>query len=167
MRTAPSIQIEAELRGGWWLAAGGLWLLAAAAWAGALVWHIRLEGLPETGAGLLLWSVVCLGGLAALSAAGTAMWHARRHPVRLCWNGSEWRCTLPGQAEVDDGLPGQVDTVIDVGDAMLLCWASEPGGDAPRRRVWLPVARSTQGPAWHGLRVALAQPIAMTEGPLT
>ncbi|MBQ0929663.1 hypothetical protein KAK07_01015 [Ideonella sp. 4Y16] len=169
MRAAPTIEIQADLRGGWWIAAWLLWGLAALAWAGTLAWHIDAEGLPGLDGPLSTWLLVGLGGLGVLTAAVTALWHARHHPAQLRWTGTEWRCTLPGQWQVrasDEGEPGQVDTVIDVGDAMLLRWESEPADGRRRRRVWLPVARSSQGSAWHPLRVALRQTAAPAEGPL-
>jgi len=168
MRTAPTIEIQADLRGGWWMAAWALWALAALAWLGTLVWHIDADGLPGLDGALTQWLLVGLGGLGILTAAGTALWHARQHPAQLRWTGTEWRCTLPGHWQVReaDGEAGQVDTVIDVGDAMLLRWESQPAQGRRRRRVWLPVARSTQGSAWHPLRVALAQTEAPMEGPL-
>jgi hypothetical protein len=168
MRTAPTIEIQADLRGGWWIAAWALWALAAAAWVGTLAWHVDTDGLPGLDGALSHWLLVGFGGLGILAAAGTALWHARQHPAQLRWTGSEWRCTLPGHWQVreSDDEAGQIDTVIDVGDAMLLRWESRPAEGRRRRRVWLPVARSTQGQAWHPLRVALRQSDAPLEGPL-
>ena len=160
MRAAPSVEVRTAWQGGWWWAACLLWLLALLGWGGSLWAHAREGEVHLASSALVPWLLVVLVGLGVLSASAAALWHAHQHPAWLRWDGAAWRCTVPGvwDESDDDGLPGSVDTVIDIGDAMLLRWESVPlPGERLRRRVWLPVARSALPVQWHGLRTALQQ----------
>jgi hypothetical protein len=159
MRAAPPAEAIAALRGGWWVAACGLWLSCLACFGGWLVWHGSDEAALSFSAELPLILPIFLLAIGTLAAAGTLLWHARQEPMRLSWTGSHWVCeplaAVPLRAQPDARLGG-VDLMLDLGDAMLLCWQSLPG---TRRQVfWLPVSRGPQADAWHGLRVALSLP---------
>lgn len=154
MRAAPSVEFQAALRGAWWWVACGVWVLAAASLLGWLVWHVQVDGPDRLSAGLPALLAVSFVGLAVLSAAGTALWHLRRHPARLQWDGQVWRCTLSDMPD-HEASEGQVDLMLDMGHAMLLRWRGDGPGDHDAHTVWLPVSRSTQPMQWHGLRVAL------------
>ncbi len=160
MQAAPSVEVQTAWRGGWWWAACMLWALALLAWGFSLWSHARADEVRQASSDLLPWLLLALAGVGVLSASAAGLWHAHQHPARLRWDGAAWRCTVPGDWEEagGEGLPGSIDTVIDMGDAMLLRWESEPlPGERVRRRLWLPVARSALPVQWHGLRTALQQ----------
>lgn len=162
MRAAPPVEVQAALRGGWWVAAVGLWLSTLGCFGGWLVWHLGGDAAQTFWDELPLVLAISLLVVGTLAAAGTLLWHARQVPMRLSWNGSHWVCVPVADAAAPvcaDTSVGDVDLMLDLGDAMLLRWRparSAPQG--PRAVIWLPVSRHLEAAAWHGLRVALSHP---------
>jgi len=167
MRAAPPVEVIAALRGGWWLGACGLWGACAGCVAAWFIWHLRVhgEGLL-TDMSLLLPLLLMAVGI--LASAAAVLWHARGHPAQLSWDGSHWTCRpLTGRALTtgvaapvgqEEPSAGQLEWMMDFGDAVLLRWRSPGTADCAGRTVWLPVSRRLQPAAWHGLRVALNLP---------
>jgi hypothetical protein len=139
--------------------------MCAATLVAFLVWHFRVDGaggMTDTLPWLLAVMLLAVGTLAAGAAL---LLHARNNPMRLSWTGSHWVCrplaasSAGALAEPESAMPGQVDLMLDFGQAMLLRWRS-PGLPASGARVlWLPVV-CEQPAAWHALRVALNLPSA-------
>jgi hypothetical protein len=163
MRAAPPVEVVAALRGGWWAAAVALWLSALACLAAWLGWHALNQGDPGWISGLPLMLLISLLAVGTLAAAATLLWHARQEPMRLSWNGSHWVCTPVADAALPvwaDAVAGEVDLMLDLGEAMLLRWRALSA--SPGRTVWLPLCRSAQPDRWHALRVALSHPTPAT-----
>jgi hypothetical protein len=163
MRAAPPVEVQSALRGGWWGAAAGLWLVTLACFGAWLIWHLAGDEAPTFWAELPLLLAISLFAVGTLAAAGTLLWHARQEPMRLSWNGSHWVCVPVADAATPvwaQAVAGDVDLMLDLGDAMLLRWralAPEHG-----RVVWLPVSQRAEPACWHALRVALSHPTAAT-----
>ncbi len=127
MRAAPPVSVRCS--GGWWwrgLQTG----LPAMASAACGVWILQRTQHPAGWAALL-----------ALVVAGLSWRLAAPTPVDLVWDGQRWTA---------DGMPGQLDVMLDAGGALLL--RLRP--DAGRRPRWVAVTSAEAGAAMHGLRVA-------------
>lgn len=149
MRAAPPVVFPLARHGLWAGLAGGLAGLAAAAPVAWVAWQLHVARVTSPGTETLL---MLLGLLAALMAARLGARRAGRHGgVRLQWDGAGWSLLGHGQGAVGLKTPS---VRIDLGRAMLLR-ATMPGGSAR----WLAVECRDGPVAWHGLRVALAQPL--------
>jgi len=130
MRAAPPVSLRCS-GGRWWrgLQTALPTLAAAACGVWALQWTQQAPG----------WAAVPAVVVALLS------WRqAAPAPVDLAWDGQLWTA---------DGQPGQLDVMLDVGGALLLCLRPDP--PSGRRRRWIAVSAAEAGPAMHGLRVAV------------
>jgi len=150
MRAAPAVDAALRAGGPERVLITGAHALAGAllaAWAGA-----RAEAPP--------WSIWSTALAAALLAAGLGAVLARRAlppgTARLGWDGQGWRLhTAPaaGRPAAADPIPlAQVVATLDLGPWLLLRLRPADGG--PVR--WQVAGARAAGPAWHGLRVALA-----------
>lgn len=149
MRAAPPVDFPLARRGLWAGLAGLLAGLVAAVPIAWLAWHLHVARVTSAGAENLL---MVLAIVAALAAARLGASRAGRHGgARLQWDGAGWALLGLGQNAIALRTPS---VRMDLGRAMLLR-AAVPGASAR----WLAV-ESRDGPvAWHGLRVALAQPL--------
>ena len=113
---------------GWRLLQSLLVALSVAAFVAWLLLHAEQFAWPAGPAALL---------------AGVIAWRLlRAAPVDLAWDGSTW---------LTDGVPGQVDLMLDVAGSMLVRWRPVPAGPAR----WIALSRRDTGAADHALRVAL------------
>ncbi len=127
MRAAPPVSLRCSGGGLWRGVQTGLPTLAAAACG---VWALQWLQQPPGWAAML---VLAVAGLSWRLAAPT--------PVELVWDGQRWTV---------DGLPGQLDVMLDVGSALLLRLRLVAGG----RPRWVAVTAAEAGVAMHGLRLA-------------
>ena len=157
MRAAPPVTVVAVLSGPWWVGACCLWGLTATtllAWLAMPWWHGGWAGW-QTGGGLRL--ALTLASSASLVLAGANALKARRRAWTLCWDGSGWHCGPADGATL--GEIGQVDLMMDAGNAVLLRWRRATVDGAGPSQVWLPLhRRGATDPNWHALRLALRWP---------
>ncbi len=132
MRAAPPVSLRCS--GGWWWR-GLQTALPALAAAACGVWALQWARQP------LGWAAV-----PALAVAALAWRLAAPRGVELVWDGQRWTA---------DGLPGQLDVMLDAGSVLLL--RLRPDADRGCRPRWIAVSAREAGPAMHGLRVAVYQ----------
>ncbi len=139
MRAAPPVSVRCS-GGRWWRGLQTALPTLAAAASGA--WALQLAERPPA------WAAVFALAVAALS------WRlAAPKPVDLVWDGLCWTA---------DGLPGQLDVMLNGGGALLLRLRPGAGDHSSHRFAlrnwnrnrWIAVTAAEVGPAMHGLRVA-------------
>lgn len=155
MRAAPPVVYPIASAGPWIWSGASLAGLAAALpfiWLG---WHMRAARLDG---GFELMFLSLLGVLAAGLAVAVA-WRscARRRGEQLRWDGGRWQL-LDAKGHAWTLLAPSVE--LDLGAWLLLRSRHTLNGE----RVWLAVQREDAPRAWHGLRVAAAQPRPLTVG---
>ncbi|HJV69365.1 hypothetical protein [Ideonella sp.] len=147
MRAAPPVAYPLARHGAWARLAAGLAGLAAAGPIAWLAWHLHVARVTSPAIDVLLVPLVLA---AALGAARVGAWLASRTGGCLRWDGTAWELLAASGVAARLASPS---VRIDLGRAMLLR-APVPGA----RARWLAVERGDSPAAWHGLRVALAQP---------
>jgi hypothetical protein len=140
MRAAPPVQALSRAAGAWRMvqcvlcatAAGSLVFWAGCWWAGPGVWSALAGG----AAAALAWVLVRRFDRPAVQ--------------RLRWDGNAWFADAPGT----EWVRGRAVLVIDLGAWVLVRFFLEGHRPWPQSR-WLPLSRTDNHGAWHGLRVAL------------
>ena len=137
MRPAPAVTVTCSGGSGWRAVRAVLPALAAAALTAFVLLHLELPVWPA--------------GFTGLVTAMAAWRLARPRAQTLRWDGQAW---------TDDGTPGGLALMIDVGPALLL--RLRPGAGAAR---WIAVTQGEAGSAWHSLRAALYSRPSKTNAP--
>ena len=134
MHAAPPVRVRVR-RAALWPAFVGV--VAAAAAGNVMAWGLHMVGL---GAG---WPTAWLA--AAVAGGAAASWAQRAGGEgELSWDGAQWHW---------QGLSGQVQAAIDLGDWMLLRVLPDAGA-----RGWVAVSRTVTDGPWAALRAALYSP---------
>jgi hypothetical protein len=122
--------------------------------AAIVVWVLLDHLIAGLASGVIASAIGLLVALLSwLNARPPACWE-------LLWDGRAWALRSPNSLS----RSGEPDTLIDTADWLLLRWRPERAdGDRGSPR-WLPVSRSSAGPAWHAFRVAVKW-AARGEGP--
>jgi hypothetical protein len=138
MRTAPPVHMACGRDARW---ASVVTVLAATAAATSAWWLVRRMGIPTAA-----------GAAAAAAGLAVALFVADRFrrgtQRRLQWDGRTWLL---------DGVPGQVEVMIDLGGWMLVRFVtpSQAPGPWAGRLQWLPINLGLGGSAPHLCRAAL------------
>lgn len=155
MRAAPPVVYPMASAGPWIWSGASLAGLATAVPFVWLGWHLqaaRLVGDFE------LMFLSLLGLLAmGLAVAVARRRCGRRRGEQLRWDGGRWQL-LDAKGHAWTLIAPSVE--LDLGAWLLLRARHTLDGE----RVWLPVQREDAPRAWHGLRVAVAQPPTLTVG---
>ena len=115
------------------------WVVSAGSPAQAIVWPATLGGLAL----LLGWLLLV---------------QPRDRPLSLRWDGQCWHL---GAADAAGREPhaGEISVAVDLGNWMLLRFATDRAATPTRRHViWVPAQRAGHEPQWHALRCAVYSP---------